>query len=253
MFSAVQKISAQKTFFYDTVRVQEFQFGITPALFVLLGASDFGNSAVSFAYQHYFKNYKSLRGKLAFFPFREASDLENVPVFNRSIDTLNVFSSNHTAYLPTGQISLAYEKFFRIGKQAHSWQFELGYQHQNIFVNQTYVWYPNTMQLNATNLSKFTNGDTLEGNQAGKIYNKVDSLSYNFLQVTQSIGIHLAYAMRHQFNSRWYILANIGPSFYFRQSRRSEFMGASSAAKFPSISNFDAQLLVSEVSLAYRF
>lgn len=252
-FCTVQNVAAQKSFTYDTVKTREVQFGVTPLVFVMLGANNFGNSGLSLGYQKYFKNYTALRSKLAVFPFRTGSDIEYVAVFNRTVDTLNIFSSNYNTYRPTGQVSLAYEKFFRIGKQAHSWVAELAYQHQTTFVNQTYVWYPNKMLINSTNLIKFTNGDTIGGNTGGKIYNKVDSLSYNYIQETHSIGMHFAYSIRHQLNDRWTLFANIGPTFYFRQSKRSGFMGASNAAKFPTVYNFDARLLVTEVCLGYRF
>lgn len=248
-----QKAQAQKSFVYDTIKHREVQFGLTPVMFVLLGANNFGNSGVSLAYQYYFKNYTALRAKVAAFPFRTSSDLEYMALFNRSVDTVNVFSSNYNNYKPTGQVTLAFEKFFRIGQQAHSWVAELGYQHQTTFVNQTYVWYPSKMELTTENMLKFSNGDTIAGNNGARIYNKVDSLSYRFNQTTQSIVVHLAYSIRHQFNSHWTIFGSIGPTFAVGQKRRSGFMGASNAAKFPTVCNFDARLLVTEVCLGYRF
>ncbi|MCC6370935.1 MAG: hypothetical protein IT236_08025 [Bacteroidia bacterium] len=252
IFCSSLQLRAQKYIQYDTLLVNEWSFGVAPVLSVLTGgfSQDNNYSSFHFGYNRYFKNKTALRFTGSVYPFKGGNGYEGIVFYDRTVDTLAVVHVDQSVYKSRLQLSVGLEKIYKINRFQHGFGFDAGYFTKTTKVRQLYTWYPKSMPIHSKNRLKYTSDSSAF---PGLIYNKVDSLSYSYIQTTNGVSLHLFYSLRHQISKRLYVNANLGSLLFMGVTRRSAYTGAKAPRINGTSYDFEAALLLLDVALSYRF
>lgn len=227
----------------DTVHKNEFSFSILPMAVILAGSDPEGRmNNFNLSYKRYMKKGLVLRTALVYFPNVGKKHNDGNPVFDRIVDTMNVFRVNSNNGSRT-QVNVGLEKVFTKGRMIHGFGTDLWVNSEKNSQQINYWWESQKADPNsASNTSPYWNQK-----------NNVDSLT-NYTQTkTTGVGLQLFYSARFRMSKRFYLSCTAGPHFnlgftnvYAASSNRKNAVGM----KWASI---DFNLLISDVSLAYRF
>ncbi len=242
---------AQEATDVDTVHRNEISVSFLPIMAVFAGYSTEGSFVnYNFSYKRYLKNNYVMRTALVVFPPRQINPFQSTFVFHKSYDSVNVFKTQYAKANTRLQLNFGFEKLFRLRRLYHGYGAEIfGYQ-SVIEYKDVYQWFPTQVDPNSSAALQTYTADKM---WTDRIYNKVDSMSSSYQRVSEGFGVHLFYSLRVRLNSRFYVSSTFGPylSTSFVHFRNSEG-NIPSWARGRQV-NFDATILISDLSLAYRF
>jgi hypothetical protein len=248
-FMLCVKLNAQRYMDYDTIHRNEFSVSFQPVLSLFMSENNSGR-LVNFqiGYRHYFKNKVVLRAAFLLFPDNSnGNNYYGLNLYDRTIDSVNVFRTQYNKNGLKTQLNMGLEKIFKVNRLMHGVGFEIFVNHQYVGYNDVYTWYDRKQHVGT-----IVSGLYPDPNAS---YNVVDSLGGNYRGTQVGGGLQLFYSLRYKISRHWYFSGTIGPSVnysvlnanFFDKRTRSTLHTRSSNMDFP------AMPLISDVSLCFRF
>jgi hypothetical protein len=238
---------------YDTIRRNELSLSVLPVLALFSGyyPSDERNVMYNFGYKHYLKNRYVLRASFGISPEYYMTGGVDAERYIRTVDTVNVFSNYSVRARQKMQLNFGFEKIYLVKRFMHGIGAELILSYQTFDYNRNAYWYPT--YLSAGDPQR----DELYYNNANivkkQVYNGVDSLSYSYVTKEKSLGIRLFYSLRYKINRHFYVSSTLGPVMAFTTKNYSDQKGNSAQYYAGNGYSLDFNLLISDISLAFRF
>lgn len=223
---------------YDTLRRREVALNVAPALVLLAGGEPGYTTNFQLGFRYYSKYKLAYRATLAIFPTPYEARSSMSQFFRMSGDTV-IFENYYAGGSPKGQLSIGFEKIFRIKRFQHGLGADwfVNYKTTNYGVNYVAV-------------------DTADRSRRPPVFpTPIDSLGYSVNQRATGIGAFVFYAIRYRLSDRLYFSASMGPSVNFSfgtQTRSDRRINSSTRSTYTSF-DFPNMPLIADVSLCFRW
>jgi hypothetical protein len=228
----------------DSVNKNEVAVSVLPIVNVLSGVSKMGRSSnFYFAYKRHISKDRILRAGFSFYPSAEEGHNDGNIQFDRVVDTMNVFTVN-TNDAKRYELKLGMEKVFRKKRMSHGVGIDLTFHLQNGYRLQNYWW--EGQSSNSTDSQAFY--EDMNSDQ-----HRVDSLTRSSTTRGTGAGIHFFYSPRVQLSKRIYLTGTFGPAMSLNRAKVIGGKNISPLAYSVDITTFDFTILLSDISIAYRF
>lgn len=227
----------------DTIHKNEFSFNVLPVIITLGGGSAGSYSNFNLGYKRYFKNNFVLRTAFVFYPAVNSRNDDGLAQFSRTVDTLNVFQTR----LGSGsrwQANLGFEKIVKSKRMMHGFGTDFWFTKENNSALNHSWWEPKSKN-HIAGYQMYSNENYAK--------NVIDSLTYTSTEQKAGIGAQLFYSARFRISKRFYISSTFGPRFTVYSHKVNNSMHQKPANGPLKYTTMDFELLLSDISIAYRF
>lgn len=225
----------------DTTRKHELTVNIVPILLPLAGAYPENHVNFQVGYRHYLKTNVVLRAAFSVFPNTNNSFMNGLPQYVKRVDDQLIFMQHITGGGVKWQLNLGLEKIFRVRRLQHGVGADLFVSHK--FANQQETYFH---EHDSVSVSVFPPQPQRQ---------TVDSLGFSETGQHLGMGFHIFYSVRMRLSERWYVSANVGPSFLYSVVSGTRFENSTKQQRDVNYTFFEYPNvpLISDVSIGVRF